>query len=143
MTCGPKLSDPGAIAAFNAQVSKDAVPLVGVAASAAAASLLLGGSAAYDVGAGLLSGVGAAVRNFAASLYVTAGRAASGFTQLSLAEQGISIGGAGGAAIGLSPARAASDATAGLSRIERAAQIYNVVKGDKPFLVSRPLPLET
>ena len=51
----PKTVDPGAIAAFNAGVSKHAVPLVGAAASAAAASLLLGGSGAYDVGAGLLS----------------------------------------------------------------------------------------
>lgn len=117
----PNTIDPAAVDGFNAGVAKHAAPLAVAGVTAAAASLFLSGLGAYDLGASTLAGIGGAVRNFGASLYGMSGRAALWFNELGLAQQGISIGGAGAATGG---------AANQLSRVERANEIFDmVVKG--------------
>ena len=116
-----KTVDPSVIEGFNAGVSKHDTIIAAVGVTAAAQTLVLGGMGAYELGAGLISGAGAALRGFGASLYVTAGRAALWFNELSLAEQGIAVGGGGGAAVGL-------------SRVGRAQQIFAAALEDVPQL---------
>jgi hypothetical protein len=76
--------DPAVIEGFNAGVTKNQVALVGTGLTAATSGLLLGGVAGYEAGAGLYS-----------TAFVNFGRVAQWFTEASLAEQSITVGGAG------------------------------------------------
>jgi RHS repeat-associated protein len=114
--------DPSVIQGFNAGVSRNEIALVGTGATAAAASLLIGGMGGYELGTGLITGAGSALRAFGASVYVTTARLSLWLNEIGLAQQGISIG-AGGAAAGL-----------GLSRVGRAQQIFAAAAEDVPQL---------
>lgn len=113
--------DPSVIEGFNAGVRKNEGALVGTGLIAAAQGALVGGMAGYEIGAGMLAGAGHALRSFGAAVYVNAARAAQFFSELSLAEQGITVGGTG--ATGLA-----------LSRVERAQQIYRMLVADVPYM---------
>lgn len=114
--------DPAVIQGFNAGVARNEVALVGTGVTAAASSLLIGGLGAYELGAGLITGAGSALRAFGASVYVTTARLSLWLNEIGLAQHGISLGG-GGAAVGF-----------GLSRVGRAQQIFAAAAEDVPQL---------
>lgn len=114
-------ADPTMIDSFNEGVRKNQGALIGTGLIAMAQGSLLGGMAAYEIGAGVLAGAGQALRSFGAAIYVNGARAAQFFNELSLAGQGITVSGTG--ATGLA-----------LSRMERAEQIYRLMMVDVPYM---------
>jgi RHS repeat-associated protein len=87
--------DPAVIEGFNAGVEKNQVALVGTGITAAiSVAVISGAPAAIEIGS--LFGGGSAVQGLSASAWVYAGRLAQVFTNLSLGEQGIALGGGGG-----------------------------------------------
>jgi RHS repeat-associated protein len=93
-TWSPRV-DPAVIEGFNAGVTKNQVALVGTGITAAISVAVLSGAAIYEAGALLVGGIESSLHSIVSTAYVNAAPAAQAFTNWSLAEQGIAVGGGG------------------------------------------------
>jgi RHS repeat-associated protein len=113
--------DPSVVEGFNAGVDKNKAIWVPTVVTSAVSMGVIGGYGILEGGATAIAAAAPALRSFGAAVFVNSARVAAWFNELSLAEQGITIGGGSGTAVAL-------------SRFERASQIKDLAAAEAPFL---------